>query len=133
MTEIDQNITTELEGHVTKHRRQIEELLATIDAKDALIGQVRRENDELKKAVNSIYAYLSHGIFVLEFSWVIWIFTNFQIFGIFSNFTQLFGILLNYSEIFKLSRNNSTEQEKLLGSVKAKIAHCKMNDSTFSQ
>ena len=90
MTEIDQNITTELEGHVTKHRRQIEELLATIDAKDALIGQVRRENDELKKAVNSIYAYLSHGIFDSDF---------FGIFGIFSNFLELsltFLEFLNY-------------------------------------
>ena len=62
--ELEKSIATELEGHVTKHRRQIEELLETIDMKDARIGQLREENDELKKAVNSIYAYLSNvGVF----------------------------------------------------------------------
>ena len=62
--ELEKSIATELEGHVTKHRRQIEELLGTIDMKDARIGQLREENDELKKAVNSIYAYLSNvGVF----------------------------------------------------------------------
>ena len=56
--ELEKSISEQLENQVKKRRTQIEELLATIDKKDKLIGSLQAENEELKNAVTSIHAYL---------------------------------------------------------------------------